>query len=62
VFNNILDYNESKVIVIFDINGNIWFRLRDLFTMFGYDAKKATNRFEINLNYKKYLKAIKGDM
>jgi prophage antirepressor-like protein len=40
VFNNILDYNDSKVIVIFDSNGDIWFGLKDLFKMLGYsDAK-----------------------
>ena len=27
-FNSILDYNNSKVIIIFDIDGNIWFGLR----------------------------------
>lgn len=59
IFNNILDYNNSKVTVIFDINGNIWFGLKDLFRMLDYDAKKAKTRFEINLNYKKIFKEIK---
>ena len=33
VFNNILDFNNSKVIVIFDTDGNIWFGLKDLFNL-----------------------------
>ena len=61
VFNNILDFNNSKVIVIFDIDGNIWFGLKDLFKMLGYDAKRARNRFEININYKKNYENIIGN-
>ncbi len=54
VFNNILDYNESKVIVIFDINGNIWFGLKDLLKMLGYiDVKHGIDDIKINTNFKK---------
>jgi prophage antirepressor-like protein len=60
VFNNILDYNNSKVIIIFDINGDIWFGLKDLFKMLGYDAMKAITRFEIDNKYKcSYEKILK---
>jgi prophage antirepressor-like protein len=55
VFNNLLNFENSNVIVIFDLDGNIWFKLRDLFKMLNYDAKKAKNRFEININYKQKL-------
>ena len=62
VFNNILDYNNSKVIVIFDSDGNIWFGLKDLFKMLGYNAMKAIVRFNINDNYKKYKQNINMDI
>jgi hypothetical protein len=52
IFNQILKYNNTKVVIIFDINDKIWFKLKDLFEMFGYDAKKAKNRFQISDEYK----------
>ena len=33
IFNNILDYNNNKVMIIFDGDGNIWFGLRDVMKM-----------------------------
>jgi len=39
VFSGILDYSNSKVIIIFDIKGNIWFGLKDLLKMLGYTSK-----------------------
>ena len=38
VFNNILDYNNSKVIILFDIDGNIWFGFNDILKMLGYSS------------------------
>lgn len=61
VFNNILDFNNSKVTIIFDNDGNIWFGLKDLLKMLGYNADKARKRLEININNKKYIKNINRD-
>ncbi len=36
LFNNILDFNNSKVIIIFDTDGNIWFGYSDILKMLGY--------------------------
>ena len=63
IFNNILNYGENKVIIIFDLDGNIWFGLKDILKMLGYDAKKAKNRFEINNDNKiNYENITKGDI
>ncbi len=60
VFNNILDYNESKVIVIFDTDGNIWFSLKDLLKMLGYiDPKHGIDDIQINKNFKKKFTNLK---
>ena len=37
IFNNILDFNDSKVIIIFDSDGNIRFVLKDLLKILGYN-------------------------
>jgi hypothetical protein len=34
VFNHILNYNEKTIMVIFDIDGNVWFKLKDLLKLF----------------------------
>ena len=38
VFNNILDYNNSKVIIIFDIDSNIWFGFKDILKILEYTS------------------------
>jgi prophage antirepressor-like protein len=54
VFNNILDYNNSKVIILFDIDGNIWFGFNDILKMLGYnDAKHGIDDINIDLKFKK---------
>ena len=50
--------------IIFDINGNIWFKLRDLLKIIGYeDPKDAIKHLKLNHNYIiKYKNIIrKGD-
>jgi len=60
VFNNILDYNNSKVIIVFDKDGNIWFGLRDIFKILGYtNIDKAINKINCNNSYKEYYKNIR---
>ena len=53
VFNNILDYNDSLVVVIFDINGGIWFGFSDLLKMLGYTSiDKTIQKTKINNDFK----------
>jgi prophage antirepressor-like protein len=60
VFNNILDFNNSKVIVIFDTNGNTWFGLKDLLKMLGYNSIiNQINVLKINEKFIKYFSDIK---
>ncbi len=56
IFDEILKYNEKKIIIIFDTNGNIWFGLRDILNMLEYTSiDKAINKFIISdYNKKKY--------
>ena len=60
IFNNILDFNNSKVIIIFDVNGNIWFGLKDLLRMLGYTSKiKQLNTVNLGSKYTKYYYKMK---
>lgn len=53
LFNNILDHNNSKVIVIFDYDSNILFGLRNLLKI------KQLNAIDICSKYTKYYGKIK---
>ncbi len=35
------NYDENKLLIIFDVDGNIWFKLRDLLIIIGYEDPKA---------------------
>ena len=61
IFNNILDYNNNKVMIIFDGDGNIWFGLRDVMKMLGYaDILNIVNNMKINEDYRKKFIDLKG--
>jgi len=61
IFNNILDYNNNKVMIIFDVDGNIWFGLRDVMKMLGYvDILNIVNNMKINDDYRKKFIDLKG--
>jgi len=59
VFNKLLKINDESIMIIFDVNGNIWFSMRDIFKSLGYsNINKAINTFNISANNKEYYKNI----
>lgn len=59
IFNQILKYNEKNVMIIFDTNGGIWFKLTDLLRMLGYvDIKHTRNNIVINQQFIKVISEI----
>ena len=36
VFNKLLKINENEILILFDIDGNIWFNFRNVIKAFGY--------------------------
>ena len=36
IFNQLINYNEKQVMIIFDVDGNVWFKFVDLLRMLGY--------------------------
>ena len=52
VFENLLKYNDSNIFITFDNDNNIWFKLRDILKLLGYEnIQKAITRFNINKEY-----------
>ena len=53
-FNSILDYDDSKVFIVFDCRGDIWFGLKDLLKILGYiDTKHGIDDIKLNDKFKK---------
>ena len=43
VFENLLKYNEKNVFILLDINNEIWFKLKDIYSILGYsNTRKST--------------------
>ena len=60
IFNQLLNINEENILIIFDINGDTWFALRDVYKVLGYNnLDKVINRTNINTKNKKYYKNLK---
>ena len=61
IFNKILKINKREIVIIYDINNNIWFGLRDIIKALDYkNYKKSNNQLKINkINIKIYSK-LKG--
>ena len=60
VFNNILDFNNNRIIMIFDNDGNIWLGLKDLLKMLGYNSIiNQINVLKINNKFIKLYSDIK---
>ena len=61
VFNKLLKVNEEYIMIIFDIEGNIWFKFRDVLKALGYnDIDHAIKNITITSNYKKNYSSIKA--
>ena len=52
IWNNILELNSNKILIVFDNEGDIWFGLKDLFRAVGYSSlKKAVYKIKIPKEY-----------
>ena len=51
VFNKLLKINKNEIIIIFDINGDIWFGLKDIIRALGYKSLLNTYRMDIPKKY-----------
>lgn len=61
VFENLLKYNNTNIFITFDSDNNIWFKLRDILKILGYEnIQKAITRFNINKEYILEYKKISG--
>lgn len=61
IFNQILKVNDNDIMIIYDIEGNIWFGLIDIIKLLDYkNYKKANNQLKININNIKIYSKIKG--
>jgi prophage antirepressor-like protein len=53
VFNKLLKINENEIFMLFDIDGNIWFKYKDLLKALGYKyVDNAMINIELPENYK----------
>lgn len=49
-FNNILKINDTDIMIIYDKEGNIWFKLKDILLVIGYTGTlKQSNNIKINI-------------
>ncbi len=57
IFNHLLKINENEILIIFDINGNIWFSFKDLLKSLEYVDIKHTYSSNIisEINKSKFL-------
>ena len=63
VYNKILSINNKDIFIVFDEDGDIWFKLRDLLVVLGYnDPKDVIKKLKINKKYTNKIKNLKvGD-
>lgn len=62
IFNNILKYNDKEILIIFDKEGSIWFKLKDIIQILNYTSiNKQLNLLKINkTNINQYLNINKA--
>ena len=59
IFNQLLKINEDNILIIFDIDGEIWFALKDIYKVLGYNnIDKVINK--TNIKNKEYFKNIQS--
>jgi prophage antirepressor-like protein len=59
IFNKLLKFNEDEIIIIFDKDGNVWFKYRDVLKALGYsDILHTIVDMKINIENKKNYKTI----
>jgi prophage antirepressor-like protein len=60
IFNQLLKVNEDSILIIFDLDGDIWFALRDVYKVLGYNnINKVINKTNINIKNKAYYSNIR---
>jgi len=48
-FNDIFKVNDDEVMIVFDVEGNIWFKFKDLLKVLGYTGTlKHSNKIKID--------------
>jgi len=54
IFNNILKINDTNVMIVYDIEGIVWFGLRDIIIALGYkNIENAITKIKIKMDNKK---------
>jgi prophage antirepressor-like protein len=60
IFNHLLKINEDNILIVFDIDGNIWFSFRDVVKSLGYkNIDNAINTIDVNDLFKQKYKNIR---
>ena len=60
IFNQLLKVNEENILIIFDLDGDIWFALRNVYKVLGYNnIDKVINKTNINTKNKEYYANIR---
>jgi prophage antirepressor-like protein len=60
IYNKILEFNKNTIFIIFDNEGQIWFKFKDLLNILEYnDTKDAIKNLKIDKNYLANLNNIK---
>ena len=59
IFNQLLKVNEENILIIFDSDGEIWFALRDVYKVLGYNnIDKVINKTNIKPENKQYYEKL----
>lgn len=59
IFNQLLKVNEENILIIFDSDGEIWFALRDVYKVLGYNnINKVMNKTNIKPENKQYYEKL----
>ena len=54
IFDNLIKFNNNELMILFDIDGKIWFKLKDVYRILGYsNLKKVIYNCNIDSQYKK---------